>query len=479
MPFNSFSYILVFLPIVLIGCIAVRKLIGPTAAQAWILVASLIFYGKSNPFDLMYLAASIVANWLIARWIDRTEAPLKKRILVWGLVLNVAYLCTFKYLGFFASIAAPALPRGFHAPQMAFPLGVSFFTITQIMYLVDCYEEILDAGSLFDHASFIAFFPYLISGPLGRAKRMRHQLGNFGGGDPNLQTGRSAMLSRGIFHFSIGLFKKAVFANAFAQISTWGNSAVPHPSAAEQWIFSVSYMMQLYFDFSGYSDMAIGSAMMLGIEIPRNFDRPYSATSIIDFWQRWHISLTSFITGYLYTPILKSFKKRTLAVASLATFLAMGIAGLWHGAAWTFVVYGMLHGIYLSVNQVWRKKRIAHIPVFLSWIMTFTAVNIADIYFSATSVRSGTARALGLFNAHHPFLLKDLDTLTVNNFPWALAAGPLLVAALIAIFGASSEQLAREFHPTRLNCASAAVLLLIGFLFTNSTMAVPFIYFKF
>src|ERR1700722_7613078 len=144
MPFNSFRYILVFLPVVLIGCIALRRLAGPKAAQAWILVGSLVFYAWSNPFDLIYLAASIAANWLLARWIDRTEAPLKKRILVWGLVLNVAYLCVFKYLGFFASIAAPILPSAFHVPQMPFPLGVSFFTITQIMYLVDCYEGILD-----------------------------------------------------------------------------------------------------------------------------------------------------------------------------------------------------------------------------------------------------------------------------------------------------------------------------------------------
>ena len=479
MPFNSFTYILVFLPIVLIGCVVARKFSGPRAAQAWILLASIVFYAKSNPSDLIYLAASILANWLLARWIENTEAPSKKRILVFGLALNVAYLCLFKYLGFFASIAAPVLPDQFHVPQMAFPLGVSFFTVTQIMYLVDCYEEILPAGSLFDHASFVAFFPYVISGPLGRAKRMRHQLANFGAADIGQGMTREEMLARGIFHFAIGLFKKAVFANAFAQVANWGSAAAVHPSALEQWIFSVSYMMELYFDFSGYSDMAIGSAMMLGIEIPRNFDRPYSATSIIDFWQRWHISLTSFITAYLYTPILKSFKKRTLLASSIATFLAMGIAGLWHGAAWTFVIYGALHGIYLSVAQYWRKKKIAPIPSFVGWLMTFTAVNIADTFFAAHSVRAGVAATLALFNPHHAFSHANLDTLTVNNFPAILAAGPLLLAAVIAIFGASSEQIAREFRPTRLNCACAATLLLVGFLFTNSTMAVPFIYFKF
>lgn len=474
MSFSSFAYILGFLPVILLGCIGIRRAFGSTAARAWVLVSSLVFYGRNKPSDLVFLVASIVVNWLIARWMDRTEGPAKKRILVSALVLNVGYLCVFKYLGFFASMASPVLPTGFHVPAMAFPLGVSFFTVTQIMYLVDCYEGILGGGSLFDHASFVAFFPYLISGPLGRAKRMRHQFDNFGGQDGT----RTDNIARGLYHFSLGLFKKAVFASAFAQIATWGGG-VPHPSALEQWIFSISYMMELYFDFSGYSDMAIGSAMMLGIDIPRNFDAPYRATSIIDFWQRWHISLTSFITGYLYTPILRAFKKRTLLASSVATFLAMGIAGLWHGAAWTFVVYGMLHGTYLAINQYWRKTKLPAIPAFPAWLLTFTAVNIADTYFSARSLAAGTHSALTLFNPHHPFSLANLKWLTVNNFPVAFSAPLLLGACLIAIFGRSSEQRAREFRPAYANCAYTVVLLVIAFLFTNSTMAVPFIYFKF
>ncbi len=475
MPFNSFKYLWLFLPIVVLVCIALRKFMGPTAARVWILGASILFYGYTKPTDLIYLALSIVANWLIAVAMGQAEMPNRKRILVSGLVLNVVYLCIFKYLAFFTTIAAPVLPSAFHLPPLAFPLGVSFFTITQIMYLVDSYEGILDAGSLFDHASFIAFFPYLISGPLGRAKRMRHQFNDFGGKDGE----RAEMISRGVFHFSIGLCKKALVASAFAQIASWGPAAVPNPSAAEQWLFSVAYMMELYFDFSGYSDMAIGSAMMLGIEIPRNFDAPFRATSITEFWTRWHISLSQFITTYLFTPMFKSFKKRTLVASSICTFIAMGIAGLWHGAAWTFVVYGMLHGIYLGINNYWRKKKLPHIPALVGWLLTFVAVDIADIFFSATSVRKGAAETFALFNPQHALSLKHLEFLTVYNFPWWEAAVPLGVAMVLSIFGPSSEQLARDFRPTRLNCACAAGLALVGFLFTNSTGAVPFIYFKF
>ncbi len=474
MPFNSFKYLWVFLPVVVVVCILLRKSLGPTAARAWVLGASVVFYGFSKPADLIYLALSILANWLLAGAIGRAEMPNKKRILVSGLVLNVAYLGLFKYLGFFASVAAPVLPSAFHLPPLAFPLGVSFFTITQIMYLVDTYEGLLDSGSLFDHASFVAFFPYLISGPLGRAKRMRHQFSNFGGQDGL----RADMLARGIFLFSIGLVKKALLASAFSQIANWAPT-IAHPSAAEQWLFSVAYMMELYFDFSGYSDMAIGSAMMLGIEIPRNFDAPYRATSITEYWQRWHISLSQFITTYMFTPLLKSFRKRTLVASSIATLVSMAIAGLWHGAAWTFVVYGLLNGVYLAVNAAWRKKRLPQMPAVLGWLMTLVAVDVADTYFSASSLREGTFRVLSLFNLHHPLSIANLNYLTVYNFPWWEAAVPLGVAAILTVYGPSSEQLARDFKPSRLNCACAAGLALLGFLFTNSSGAVPFIYFKF
>lgn len=477
MLFASFAYILVFLPIVVVGCVAVRKLLGATAAQVWVLAASLVFYGRSNPFDLTYLVASIVANWLIARWIDRSVAPAKKRILVLGLGLNVAYLCTFKYLGFFASVFAFALPRGFTVPVLPFPLGISFFTITQIMYLVDCYEETLAAGTLFEHASFVAFFPYLIAGPLGRAKRIRHQFGWFGGQDAN----RKELMARGVYQFSLGLFKKEVFANSFQQLVAFGTSTAKNMSAAEAWIFSISYAMQIYFDFSGYTDMAIGSALMLGIEIPRNFDSPYSAKSIIEFWQRWHISLTGFITTYLYTPILRSFKKRTLFTSAIATFFAMGIAGLWHGAAWTFVIYGFLHGTYLGINQYWRKKNMPKIPGFFSWMITFMAVVIAEVYFGADSVAAANARVVSMFNPHHALAMTNMLSfgLTVNGLGLRIFGWELTLAALISIFGPSSEQQARDFVPTLRNCGYAVALTVLSFVLLNSTISTPFIYFRF
>lgn len=475
MLFASFSYVLVFLPIVVVVTVAARKLLGPRAAQAWILIASIFFYAKSQPLNLIYLAASILANWALARSMERAKEPTKKRILVAGLVANVLFLCAFKYLGFFASIFAFALPGNFIVPSLGFPLGISFFTITQIMYLVDCYQGLLNPSTLFDHATFVSFFPYVISGPLGRAKRMRHQFGNFGGVDGT----RTDTLARGVFHFAMGIFKKTVFADSFARVAFYGFHSAKHLSAFEAWVFSVAYVMQVYFDFSGYSDMAIGSAMMLGIEIPRNFDAPLSARSIIDFWQRWHISLTGFITTYLYTPILRSFSKRTLVVSTLATFFAMGIAGLWHGPSWTFVVFGFLHGAYLGINQVWRKKKMPGIPTFLSWLLTFAVVTISFIYFGSASVSQGTMRVLSLFNPHHAFATRNLAEMNIEGVSLRIFGLPLLVGTLAALFGKSSEQRAMEFSPTALTCAYAVALTLVAFVFVNSNVPTPFVYFRF
>jgi alginate O-acetyltransferase complex protein AlgI len=475
MLFASFSFILIYLPIVVVVCIAIQRIFGPKSAQAWILAASIFFYARSNPFNLVFLIASIVCNWLFCQWIERTEQPGKKRILVVALTANVIYLCVFKYLAFFASIFAFALPHGFIVPTLPFPLGISFFTVTQIMYLVDCYEGILTSGTLFDHATFVAFFPYVISGPLGRAKRMRHQFGHFGGQDGT----RAANVSRGFFHFSMGLFKKAVFADSFARVATYGYKSATHLSALEAWVFSVAFALQLYFDFSGYSDMAIGSAMMLGIEIPRNFDAPYKSKSIIEFWQRWHISLTNFITSYLYTPVLRAFKNNSLLNSALATLLAMGIAGLWHGAAWTFVIFGLLHGTYLGINQFWRKKKMPKIPVPLSWCLTFTGVLIALIFFGADSAGQGAARVVSLFNPHHAFSMANLIEMNIEGVSLRIFGLPILIGTITAFFGPSSESYARDFQSTALNCAFTVIVTLIAFVFINSSIPAPFIYFRF
>jgi D-alanyl-lipoteichoic acid acyltransferase DltB (MBOAT superfamily) len=344
------------------------------------------------------------------------------------------------------------------------------------MYLVDCYEHLLPAMGLFDHATFVSFFPYVISGPIPRAKRILHQLpGNCGKvGDAG------EMLARGIYLFTIGLFKKVVLGDFLAPLVNAGFSSNAHLSATEAWVFSICFTLQIYFDFSGYSDMAIASALMLGIEIPRNFDAPLRSKSIIEFWQRWHISLSEFIFAYLYTPILRSLGRARLLTSAVATLAAMTIAGLWHGPAWTFIVYGVLQGVGLSINQIWRKKKMPKLPSFLSWMLTFILVDISLLYFRSATVSSGFHAMLSMFSPEHFYGIANLlDAAKDISHVKLLLIFPIAIVA--AFLGKSSDELSREFRSTLPNMARAVAMSWMSWLAIISRTAgqQQFLYFKF
>jgi alginate O-acetyltransferase complex protein AlgI len=472
--FNSFRFIFLFLPAVLAAVMLAKRWLGPRAGQGMVLIASTVFYTWFRPSNLLYLAASIAANWYLARRMGAASAASRKRWLQLGLVANIGYLCTFKYVNFL--LGTLPFTHGFERliPDLEFPLGISFFTLTQVMYLVDVYERLVPAGTLFDHATFVSFFPYVISGPLARVKRMRHQFGNFGGEDGK----RSGSVARGLYLFSLGLFKKAVCADTFAQVANYGFDTAQHRSALEVLIFALTYSMQLYFDFSGYSDMAIGIAEMLGIEIPRNFDAPFRSTSIIEFWQRWHISLSNFITTYLYTPLLRSFGRVSIYKAMGATLVAMTIAGLWHGPSWTFVMFGVLHGIALALNAFWRKRAGVALPSWVSWLLTFCFVNMAFIFFRAPTLAFGLHMLRELCAVRQAFGIQNLITMRAN-FSAPIFGPPILLGLVMAFYGKSSEQLAREFRPTWRTTFASGLALTAAMLFMNSQITASFIYFRF
>ncbi len=474
MLFNSFGYLFLFLPAVLLAVYLARRYWGATAAQVVVLIASLGFYASFRPMNLWHLGASILANWAIARQIGKAQQPARLRWLQFGLVANIGYLCAFKYINFLLGTLPLAHGHEHLIPDFEFPLGISFFTLTQIMYLVDCYESLLKPSSLFDHATFVSFFPYVLSGPLAKAKRMKKQFDHFGG-----QPGqRVNAIARGLFLFSMGLFKKTVCAQTFGQIADFGYNSSQHRSALEVVLFTSAYMMQLYFDFSGYSDMAIGSADMLGIQLPPNFDAPLRSLSIIEFWQRWHISLSGFITTYLYTPILRAMKRPTLAYAMLSTLIAMTIAGLWHGPSWTFVIFGLLHGIALATNSFWRKKVKWKLPKPLSWLLLIAFVDFAFLFFRSPNLAFAHTMLSELFTAHGAFTTENLRTMRAN-FSWPIFGPPMLLGLMTAFFGKSSEAMARDFEPrprTALLCAGA---LVVACIFMNSAITASFIYFRF
>lgn len=474
MLFSSFEYMLLFLPVVLVGAFLLRRLLGAKASQLWVLAASLLFYSWWKLSNLPYLAGSILVNWGLVRVMDKAEQPARKRFMLLGLVLNVGYLCLFKYINFFLSNIRFLLPSGFHFPDLNFPLGISFFTLLQIMYLIDAYEGLLPAMNLFDYATFVSFFPYVISGPIAKSKRMLHQFGDFGGKEGH--TGE--LVARGLFLFAIGLSKKVLFADVFAVVANAGFNTSAHLTALEGWSFSIAYALQMYFDFSGYSDMAIGSALMLGIEIPRNFDAPLRAKSLIEFWQRWHISLSQFITTYLYTPMLKSLWKISLFTSALATLFAMTVAGLWHGPAWTFVVYGVIHGFGLACNQYWRKKKMPKLPAFVSWMLTFVIVDIALLFFRASSLRAAGHLLLAMFDPRQALgattLREALATLTITSKLVLLPLG-----LVTAFFWKSSDELSREFKPTFGTAIAVSAAFVSSMLFLVFNTSQDFLYFKF
>ncbi len=474
MLFNSFGYLLLFLPAVVVAITLLKRFAGARTAQAGVLAASVLFYGWHRPANLFYLAASIVANWIVARRVGSAEQPKKKRWLQLGLVLNIGYLCTFKYVNFLLG-TLPFLHGHEHLiPDLEFPLGISFFTLAQIMYLVDVYEGLVTAGPLFEHAAFVSFFPYVISGPLARAKRMRHQFPQFGG----KQGDRANHIARGLFLFSMGLFKKAVCADTFAQLADYGFDSATHRSCLEVVVFSLTYALQLYFDFSGYSDMAIGTAEMLGVEIPRNFDAPFKSKSIIEFWTRWHISLSGFITTYLYTPILRSFSTATLPVAMFSTLLAMTVAGLWHGPSWTFVCFGVLHGAALALNAFWRRRLKIRLPDWFCWMLTLCFVDLAFLFFRSRTVPAALAMLHELFLPQHLLGMQNLVAMR-QDFSWPIFGPPVLFGVVAAFVGKGSEQLAREFQPGAATAIVSGLALVIAAVYMNSQIAATFVYFRF
>jgi alginate O-acetyltransferase complex protein AlgI len=466
MPLNSVTFIAVFLPVVFLIYAALRKYAGGRRPELWLVVASLSFYGYSGLRQLPLLLGSIVFNWGIARlMVPRPGGPRRKWALPIGLVGNIAFLCVIKYADFFFGTLA-----ALHGPRIAvthgeLPLGVSFFTLTQIMYLVDTHQELNDANSLFDHAALVSFFPYITAGPLVRSRETVPQFARFG-----FQESRNERACRGLYLFSLGLAKKVVLADSFARLVDAGFSTAGHVSTLAAWVFTLAYTFQIYFDFSGYSDMALGAAWIFGIDIPQNFNAPYRSQSITEFWRRWHISLSNFITDYLYTPILRSMGRATLATSAVATVIAMGIIGLWHGPAWTFVIFGLLHGAGLAANQIWRRRKLK-MPGWLAWAATFIFLNVAFCWFRSPSVGYALQLLKSMLPQQDLFGAQALKGIVFRSEVFRMA-----LAVFAAFAFKTSSELAASFRPTRAAAGVTAILLLLSWYFMDSSTTKQFIY---
>jgi D-alanyl-lipoteichoic acid acyltransferase DltB (MBOAT superfamily) len=390
MLFNSYAFLFGFLPLTLAGVWLLGRRAAAGAAVMWLLAASLWFYAYWNPPYLGMLVGSVAFNYAIG-WVlcDRDAASDRRRrqLLLLGLVGNLLLLVQCKYLGFFAEIAGALAGTDFDPGPMVLPLAISFFTFQQIAFLVDAFRGEVERPSPSRYALFVCFFPQLIAGPIVQHREVLPQLARRGLGRFDAER-----MAQGLTLFVLGLAKKVVLADRLAPLANPVFDAAAAGEAltfADAWGGALAYTLQLYFDFSGYSDMAVGLGAMVGVKLPRNFDSPYQAASIIDFWRRWHMTLSRFLRNYLYIPLGGNRRGRGRRYANL--LLTMLLGGLWHGAGWTFVVWGGVHGLFLVVNHGWRALRSGGRPSSppsraAARALTFAAVVVAWVFFRAESL---------------------------------------------------------------------------------------------
>ena len=366
MLFNSYEFIFAFLPItffIYFFLLSKRLVVG---AKGFLVFASLFFYSWWNIIYLPLILSSMLFNYVIGNSLNGNKENIKlskKSLLIIGVIANLSLLGYFKYADFFISNINYISESNIELLNLALPLAISFFTFQQIAYLVDSYRQETSEYDFLNYALFVTFFPQLIAGPIVHHKEMMPQFAS----KWNLVKSYKN-IALGIFIFSIGLFKKVVIADTFAVWATNGFDKAETLHLIEAWATSLSYTFQLYFDFSGYTDMAIGAALLFNIKLPINFNSPYKAKDIQDFWRRWHITLSRFLRDYIYIPLGGNRKSSFRTYSNLmATFI---LGGLWHGAGWTFVFWGFLHGMALVVHRGWKALGFTMNSI-LAWFITF------------------------------------------------------------------------------------------------------------
>ena len=428
MLFNSYIFIFLFLPVTLFGFFYIGVRGNYYFALAWLVGTSLFFYGWWNPAYIFLIVSSVIFNYFLGSLLNNPLLKTRKIILIFGIFINLFLLGYFKYYNFFIlninNIFSSSLP----IETIILPLAISFFTFQQITYLVDAYKGRTSEYDFLHYCLFVTFFPQLIAGPIVHHKEMLPQFTKKIINQLNYEN-----LAVGLTIFVFGLFKKVVIADGIAGYAT------PVFSAAEAgitltffdaWGGALAYTFQLYFDFSGYSDMAIGLARMFGIRLPLNFNSPYKANNIIEFWRRWHMTLSRFLREYLYIPLGGNRKGSIRRHINLMITMLLG--GLWHGAGWTFVAWGALHGLYLIINHSWQTiyqstgwypKKTQWWSRSLSCLLTFTAVVVAWVFFRAESFDGAIAVLQGMAGINGIQLPENLEVLFFNAPSWIVFSG--------------------------------------------------------
>ena len=389
MLFNSYEFIFFFLPLIFFGYFFLTSKRLITASKVWLVLGSLFFYSWWNVAYLPLILASMLINFAVGNSFNSATKISKKTLLSFGILFNIALLGYFKYADFFIKNFNGIFASDVELLHIALPLAISFFTFQQIAYLVDSYRGETQEYDFLNYALFVTFFPQLIAGPIVHHKEMMPQFASRWNKVKNYRN-----IALGLFIFSIGLFKKVVIADTFAIWATNGFDTATTLSLFEAWATSLSYTFQLYFDFSGYTDMAIGAALLFNIKLPINFNSPYKATNIQNFWRRWHITLSHFLRDYIYIPL--GGNKVSLGRNYLNLFSVFLIGGLWHGASWMFVIWGALHGVAIVLHRIWQQLGLK-MNTLLAWFITFNFINITWIFFRAKEMEDALKVLGGMF----------------------------------------------------------------------------------
>ncbi len=459
MLFNSYEFIFVFLPITFFIYYYLNQKKFTEASKGFLVFSSLFFYSWWNIAYLPIILSSMLFNYTVGNSLNNEEGHYKfskKSILTFGIVLNLALLGYFKYTDFFIENINLLSDANIPTLDLALPLAISFFTFQQISYLVDSYREETKEYDFLNYSLFVTFFPQLIAGPIVHHKEMMPQFVKTRNKVKNYRN-----IAMGIFIFSIGLFKKVVIADTFAVWATQGFDVAEKLNLFEAWVTSLSYTFQLYFDFSGYTDMAIGLALLFNIKLPINFNSPYKATDIQDFWRRWHITLSRFLRDYVYIPLggSKNGEFRTYNNL-LATFI---IGGIWHGAGWTFVFWGFLHGMALVVHRAWHKLGFK-LWSWFAWFLTFNFINVTWVFFRAEEFED----ALNILKS---MFFMDFGVIDIDKIIY------LMVALFIVLGFKNSNEKIKQFQINAKTMFFVSILFSISILSLNQVS--EFLYFNF
>lgn len=460
MLFNTHEFLLVFLPITLFLYYISNKCCIVNLGKVVLFLGSLVFIAFSGIVGVAVLLISTVTNYLLNSRMQTCQKQ-KKLLLILGLVFNIGLLSIFKYFNFVADMVENIRFR------MILPLGISFYTFQQIAYLIDTYRNETVRCSFLDYCLFTSFFPKLVQGPIVSHNDIMPQIQNLVGQKMNFDN-----LSRGIYVFAIGLSKKVLVADHFGKIVDFGYSHISSLNQFEAILTILAYTFQLYFDFSGYCDMASGIALMFNIKLPQNFNSPYKARNISDFWKRWHMTLTSFLTKYIYIPL--GGNRKGAVRTFLNIIIVYLISGLWHGTGVTFLFWGFLHGTASVLYRIF-KKQYNRIPGILQWIITFIFINITWVFFRAESLGNAidllkaSICAGGTFSINaelteillQPTLISIASRLLTLPVVVVLGTGAALLAALSL---PNSTQKMTAFKTTPWHWIKTYVLLMMSIL---------------